>query len=125
MVSSTLLVACLLRLASWGFSLQIRQSGGQQNTCTIQSKYKSSSGKADDSPAIAAAFAKCAQDSTVVFSEGVDYNVLQPISAKNLSNVTIQMQGTLHLPKNITAVQALVNKTTAATNSTSLYWYVV
>ncbi len=108
-------------LASLASTLQIRQSS-QQNTCTVPSKFKSSGGVADDSPAIAKAFAQCAQDSTIVFSEGVDYNVLQPVVAKNLSNVTIQMQGTLHLPKNITAVQALVNKTNMATNATSLYW---
>src|ERR1700742_2268955 len=102
---STLLLTCFASLAT---SLSIRQSS---NTCTIPSKFKSSGGKADDSPAIAAAFAQCAEDSTIVFSEGVDYNVLQPIAATNLSNVTIQMQGTLHLPQNVTAIQALVNET--------------
>ena len=114
MLSKILL--CALQLVAVATSLSVRQSS-QQKTCTV----KSSGGK-DDSPAIAAAFAQCAKDSTVIFSQGVDYNVLQPIVAKNLSNVTIQMQGNLHLPKNITAVQALVNKTTAATNASALYW---
>jgi hypothetical protein len=121
MLSKSLFVAYFLHLTSLTTSLRIRQST-QQHTCTVASQFKSSNGKADDSPAIAAAFAKCAQDSTIVFSEGVDYNVLQPIAATNLSNVTIQMQGNLHLPTNITAVQALVNKTTAATNASALYW---
>jgi hypothetical protein len=115
------LVGCFLQLAALATSLSIRQSG-QQNTCTIPSQFKSSGGKADDSPAISSTFARCAQDSAIIFSEGVDYNVLQPIAATNLSNVTIRMQGTLHLPKNITAIQALVNKTTAATNASALYW---
>lgn len=121
MVSRTLLASCLINLVSLSSSLQIRQSG-QSSICTVPSKYKSSGGEADDSPAISAAFSKCAQDATIVFSEGVDYNVLQPISATNLSNVTIQMQGTLRLPRNLTAIQALVNQTTEATNATALYW---
>ena len=121
MVARTVFLAWFLPLVSLASSLGVRQSS-QHSTCTVPSKFKASGGTADDSPAIAVAFAQCAQDSTIVFSEGVDYNVLAPISAKNLSNVTIQMQGTLHLPKNITAVQALVNKTNAATNATSLYW---
>ncbi|OCT46447.1 Exopolygalacturonase C [Cladophialophora carrionii] len=118
----TVLACCFLQLASLATSLSVRQSG-EQTTCTIPSQFRSSGGKADDSPAISSAFARCARDSTIVFSKGVDYNVLQPISATNLSNVTIRMQGTLHLPKNITAVQALVNKTTAATNASALYWF--
>lgn len=122
MVSKLVLASCLFQLVSLSSSLQIRQSG-QSSLCTVPSKYKSSGGEADDSPAISAAFAKCSQDATVIFSEGVDYNVLQPISATNLSNVTIQMLGTLHLPKNVTAIQALVNETTEATNATALYWY--
>lgn len=32
-------------------------------------------------------------------------NVFSPITAKNLSNVAIAVQGNLHLPQNITYVQ--------------------
>jgi hypothetical protein len=113
---------CLLHLVSLASALNLHGHSKRANTCTILSKYKSSGGKADDSPAIVSAFAKCSQDATIVFSEGVDYNVLQPLVANNLSNVAIQMQGNLHLPRNITAIQALVNKTTAATNGSALYW---
>lgn len=89
----------------------------------IPSKYISSNGSADDSPAVAAAFARCSSDSVIVFSEGVDYNIFTPISAKNLSNVAIQMQGNLHLPQNVTAVQNLVNASNALTYSSALYWF--
>jgi hypothetical protein len=118
-----LLVIVVTQLFAATSSLQIRKAPAQTQTCTIASKYKVSGGTADDSPAITAAFAKCAKDATVVFEEGVDYNVLKPVSATNLSNVTIQMLGTLHLPTNITAIQALVNETTAATNASALYWF--
>lgn len=91
--------------------------------CVIPSSYLSSNGSADDSPAIAAAFAKCSSNSVIIFSEGVDYNVFTPVSAKNLSNVAIQMQGNLHLPQNVTAVQNLVNASNALTYSTALYWF--
>jgi len=70
-------------------------------SCTVQS----SSGKSDDSPAIAKALAECAKDSVITFSEGIDYNVFNPVKASNLSNVTIQMQGNLHLSQNITHMQ--------------------
>lgn len=69
-------------------------------SCTVQS----SNGRSDDSPAIAQALSECAEDSVITFSEGVDYNVFNPVKA-NLSNVTIQMQGNLHLSQNITHMQ--------------------
>ncbi|KAI9648169.1 hypothetical protein NHQ30_002801 [Ciborinia camelliae] len=96
---------------------------GQIRTCTIPSKYESSNGTADDSPAIAAAFAKCSSNSIVEFMKGVDYNVFKPISAKNLSNVIIRQEGNLHLPQNIKYVQGLVNASNALTYSTALYWF--
>lgn len=91
--------------------------------CVIPSKYLSSNASADDSPAVAAALAKCSSNSVIIFSEGVDYNIFTPISATNLSNVAIQMQGNLHLPQNVTAVQNLVNSSNALTYSTALYWF--
>lgn len=78
-------------------------------TCTVPSKYQSSNATADDSPAVASALARCSHNAVVIFSEGVDYNILTPISATNLSNVEIHLRGNLHLPKNITAVQAVSN----------------
>ncbi|KAF1351290.1 hypothetical protein BDV97DRAFT_271273, partial [Delphinella strobiligena] len=59
----------------------------------------------DDSPAVAKALADCATNGIVQFKLGIDYNILSPISATNLSNVDISMLGNLHLPQNITAIQ--------------------
>jgi hypothetical protein len=64
-----------------------------------------SGGKADDSAAVASAFAECSSNAIISFREGVDYNIFNPIRATNVSNVTISMQGNLHLPQNITAIQ--------------------
>lgn len=100
-----------------------RPSNYAPKTCTVASKYASSNGTADDSPAIASAFAKCADGGTVVFSEDVDYNVFTPITATNLSGTTIEVYGNLHLPQNITAVQELFNETTYASGSSNLYWF--
>ncbi|KAG8874663.1 hypothetical protein FRB97_005743 [Tulasnella sp. 331] len=100
-------ILSLLFLASYGSSsiLPIRRS----STCTVAS----SNGTSDDSPAFFIASKACAKDATIVFSEGVDYNIFTPINA-TLSNVDIRILGNLHLPQNITQVQLLVN-TTATT----------
>lgn len=76
--------------------------------CVIPSQYRSSHGTADDTPAIARAFAQCATDSTIIFQHGVNYNLFTPLSATNLSNVEIRMHGNLHLPQDIPTVQAIV-----------------
>jgi polygalacturonase len=93
----------------------------RQKTCVIPSSYASSNGTTDDSPAIAKAFAQCSKDAIVTFSAGVDYYVMTPITATNLSNVEIQMYGNLHLPQNISYVQNLVNQ--SGTYSSALYWF--
>jgi len=56
----------------------------------------------------------------MVFSEGLDYNIFQPVAATNNSNVGINMRGNLRLPQNITAIQGLVNET-SDTYATALY----
>ncbi|KZT68965.1 glycoside hydrolase family 28 protein [Daedalea quercina L-15889] len=96
-------------------------SQSRSYVCVIPSSYASSNGTADDSPAIQATFTKCAQDSVIVFSEGVDYNVFSPVTATNLSNVAIAVQGNLHLPQNITYVQSVVNGTSYAAGTG--YWF--
>ena len=90
-----------------------------RKTCVVPS----SGGVSDDSAAIANVFARCSNNSIIKFSQGVDYNVFQPISATNLSNVEISMQGNLHLPQNVTAIQAIVNETTGSAQATNLYWF--
>ncbi|KAH8820137.1 pectin lyase fold/virulence factor [Xylogone sp. PMI_703] len=92
-------------------------------TCVIPSRYIASKGTADDSDAVAAAFAECSQDSVIKFREGVDYNIFNPIKATNLSNVEIHMHGNLHLPQNVTYIQELVNTSNALTYSSALYWF--
>lgn len=91
--------------------------------CVVPSNFASSDGTANDAPAIAKAFAQCADGGVVTFSLGVDYYVATPISATNLTGVTIEMYGNLHLPQNVTQMQALYNATTAPTNATSLTWF--
>lgn len=88
-----------------------RASRSQQ--CVVPSKYQASNGMADDSAAVSQAFAQCATDSVIIFEEGVNYNIFQPITATNLSNVKIRMHGNLHLPQNITAVQNIVSDGTS------------
>ena len=87
--------------------------------CTTDSQYISN-GTADDSPAIQQASAECSRDAVVVFKEGANYNVFCPLSAKNVRNVEIQMNGNLHLLQNITTSQAVVNQFNALTSSASL-----
>jgi hypothetical protein len=104
------------------YSALVSCSAPRLKACVVHSNYISSNGIADDSDAIARAFATCSKDAVIEFSEGVDYNVFQPISATNLSNVGIYMRGNLHLPQNITAIQALVNAT-SDTYAAGLYWF--
>lgn len=84
-------------------------------TCTV----KSSNGTADDSPAIASALAQCSSGGTVLFEHGVDYNVYTPVEATNLTDVTMQMYGNLHLPQNVTYMQEYFN----STGESSIYWF--
>lgn len=101
------------------YAVTVASASDNQTTCTVPSKYAASNGTEDDSPAINAAFAKCAHDGVILFSEGTDYAVLTPITAK-LSNVEIRMGGNLHLPKNLTYVQEYYNTTVGSGN---LYWF--
>lgn len=95
----------------------------RQRVCVIPSIYALTNGTGDDSPAIAAAFKDCSSNAVIVFSEGTDYNVFNPITAVDLDNVGIQMQGNLHLPQNITYVQAIVNGSGANSYTTTPYWF--
>lgn len=87
-------------------------------TCVVSSNYESSNGTASDADAIAAAFAECSENATIEFSEGVDYNVFEPVTATNLSNVVISLKGNWNLPQNISYVQSLVNS-----SGGTLYWF--
>ncbi|ROW01805.1 hypothetical protein VPNG_07813 [Cytospora leucostoma] len=87
-------------------------------TCVVPSNYESSNGTASDADAIAKAFAECSENAIIEFSEGVDYNVFEPVVAKNLSNVVISIKGNWNLPQNISQVQSIVEE-----NGGTLYWF--
>jgi hypothetical protein len=108
----------LLLTIGIGASAVLAQNSTVPKTCTIPSKYQSSNGTADDSPAIASAFAECKTGGTIVFEEGVDYNVFKPILAQNLTDVTISMNGNLHLPQDIESTRALILASTA-----TIFWF--
>lgn len=56
----------------------------------------------DDSPSINAAFNTCSQNGHVIFAENNTYNIQQVLQLHNLSNVKIDLRGTLlvwiHVP---------------------------
>ncbi|KAG8818553.1 hypothetical protein FRC18_012428 [Serendipita sp. 400] len=62
----------------------------------------------DDSPAIMEVFTRCNVNSTITFKAGVEYNAWSPMKWFNLTNVKIELKGALHLPTNVTDVQAKV-----------------
>lgn len=100
-----MLPSILFCLLSWTTTALSASHASGSKTCIVASKYASSNGIDDDSPAVAKAFADCATNGVVQFKLGVDYTILSPIRATNLSNVDISMLGNLHLPQNITAIQ--------------------
>lgn len=85
--------------------------------CIVPTASNSSS-TVSDSKLIEATFAQCSQDSTIIFQKGINYNVFEPISATNLSNVIISVQGNLNLPQDIPAVQKIV-----AAGGGSVHWF--
>jgi polygalacturonase len=99
-----LVLTALLLLSPVAFSYSHSPRSG---TCIVSSKYATSKGKDDDSPAVLAAFKTCAKDSTIIFSDGVNYNIFTPVQAR-LHNVAIHVKGNIHLPQNISLVQSIV-----------------
>lgn len=77
-----------------------------------------SGGQESDSPAIQKVFGECSTDATIIFKEGVTYNVFEPIEALELSNVVISVQGNLDLPQDIPSVQKIV-----ADAGGKVYWF--
>ena len=102
MLSRSLFVAFLTSYSTLVSSSLTPRAASGTKICIVPS----SNGDGDDTPAVEAAFAKCSSNAIVSFSEGVDYNIFTPVTATNLSNVTISMRGNLHLPQNITAIQS-------------------
>ncbi|KAJ8074001.1 hypothetical protein PM082_012290 [Marasmius tenuissimus] len=62
----------------------------------------------DDAPGLMAALANFSSDTTILFEQGVTYNILTPILFPVMNNVEIRIEGNLTLPDDIPAVQAIV-----------------
>ncbi|KAF5313038.1 hypothetical protein D9619_002417 [Psilocybe cf. subviscida] len=67
---------------------------------------------ADDTPAFLAALPTYATNSTILFQQGVHYNIFTPIKFPTLNNVEIRIEGNLSYPSDIPTVQAIVGATT-------------
>ncbi|KAE8443899.1 hypothetical protein EG329_001308 [Mollisiaceae sp. DMI_Dod_QoI] len=89
----------LLTLASW-LSLTYAKK-----RCTMP---KNATVGGDDTPSILAAAASCMTDSTLVFSSGLTYNLLTPLSLTGLNNVELSFSGNISLPTNVSEVEAVV-----------------
>ncbi|RXG41513.1 hypothetical protein VDGE_09366 [Verticillium dahliae] len=76
--------------------------------CRKQCVVPASGGTSSDSAAIQEVLDRCNRDSLILFEEGSNYNVFEPIAALNLTNVILSVQGNLHLPQDISAVQKIV-----------------
>ena len=66
------------------------------------------SGGNDDTPALTAAFAanpKLATNATILFQQGVTYNILTPIVFPYFENVVVSVQGNLSYAADIKATQ--------------------
>ncbi|KAJ9102864.1 hypothetical protein QFC19_004592 [Naganishia cerealis] len=133
MLASTLssvlvaLSACSLASASPFNHIQARNNTGSSSsrkTCIVPSQYAASNGTADDSPAIVKALQDCANGGLVQFPMGVDYFVANPVVAVNLSGIRVEQYGNLHLPKDISYVQKIVNST-EQTWAAAITWFIL
>ncbi|KAF8752871.1 glycosyl hydrolase 28 family [Rhizoctonia solani] len=84
----------------------VAAAGSSKKTCVVKHTKNS-----DDTPAILDAFSKCQKDGNVVFSKGVTYNAWTPFAVYNLSNVIVNIDGNIDLPKQVSVVQQKINST--------------
>jgi hypothetical protein len=61
----------------------------------------------DDTPGLTAALANFTSDSTILFQNGVTYNIFTPIKFPVLNNVEIQIEGNLTYPTDIPTIQGV------------------
>ncbi|PPQ93425.1 hypothetical protein CVT25_004497 [Psilocybe cyanescens] len=66
----------------------------------------------DDTPALLAALPKFVANSTILFKEGITYNILTPITFPVLNNVEVVVEGNLTYPSDIPTIQAIVGSST-------------
>lgn len=77
-------------------------------TCVMP---KNSTTGGDDTPSILSASTFCLSNSTILFSSGLTYNLLTPLSLTNLNNVKLSFEGNVSLPRNVSQVEAVVKNT--------------
>ncbi|PPQ69987.1 hypothetical protein CVT26_013275 [Gymnopilus dilepis] len=62
----------------------------------------------DDTPALLAALPKFSTNSTILFQQGITYNIFTPVKFPALTNVEVRIEGNLTYPSDIPTVQAAV-----------------
>jgi len=62
----------------------------------------------DDTPALLAALPNFAANSTILFKEGITYNIFTPIEFPVFNNVEVRIEGNLTYPTDIPTIQAIV-----------------
>ncbi|KAH9486041.1 putative exopolygalacturonase C [Psilocybe cubensis] len=65
------------------------------------------SGK-DDTPALLAALPKFSTNSTILFKEGITYNIFTPLTFPILNNVEVVIEGNLTYPSDIPTIQGVL-----------------
>ncbi|KAK0497826.1 pectin lyase fold/virulence factor [Armillaria luteobubalina] len=93
-------------------------SSGRAAECTVE---RSDNGT-DDSTFILKAFAECAEDSVITFAEA-NYRAYTPMSFTGLRNVTINLNGNLNLPNNISQVQQAISTTDNPPSTYATPWF--
>lgn len=77
------------------FALPLARSQSWDRTCIIPAAGDGT----DDGPAIRQAFQDCGQDGRVVFQENTTYEIQTVLQLHNLSNVQVDLRGTLLVRK--------------------------
>ncbi|KAK0463055.1 pectin lyase fold/virulence factor [Desarmillaria tabescens] len=93
-------------------------SSSRAAECTVE---RSDNGM-DDSAFILKAFADCAEDSVITFTEA-NYSAYTPMSFTDLRNVTVHLNGNLNLPNNISQVQQAINTTNNPPSTYATPWF--
>lgn len=70
----------------------------------------------DDTPALVAALPQYATNSTILFEEGVTYNIFTPIKFPVLNNVNVRIEGNLTYPTDIPTIQGASQSRLVAQN---------
>ena len=88
--------------------LQLILALASLSTAAIKTCVMPHANSGDDSPGILSAVASCGNNSTIVFTEGVTYNLLTPLSFNGLQGVKFLFEGNVSLSRNVSEVEAVV-----------------